>query len=106
MAGAPLVVGLAAAVALSGGGAVAVSVALVESQRISGAADAAALAGADALLGWVAEAPCASAARVAEVNRARLSACRVDGVEIVVTVSGAAAGIPVERSARAGPARS
>lgn len=106
MAGAPLVVGVLAAVALGGGGAVVAGGALAESQRLAGAADAAALAGGDALLGWHAEAPCAVASRVAAANRARLAACRIEGVEIVVTVSGTAAGLPVERSSRAGPPRS
>ena len=106
MAGAPLVVGLIAAVAVTGGGAVVAGGALVESQRLAGAADAAALAGGDALLGWHAEPPCAVAARVAAANRARLTACRIEGVEIVVMVSGTAVGVPVERSSRAGPSRS
>lgn len=82
------------------------STAVVESQRLAGAADAAALAGGDALLGWHAEVPCAVASRVVAANRARLAGCRVDGAEIVVTVSGTAAGLPVERASRAGPPRS
>lgn len=106
MAGAPLVVGVLAAVAVCGGGAVVAGSALAESQRLAGAADAAALAGGDALLGWIAEPPCAVASRVAAANRARLAGCRVDGVEIVISVSGTAAGLPIERSSRAGPPRS
>lgn len=103
MAGAPLVLGLVAVVAVGGGGAVVAGTALVESQRLAGAADAAALAGGDALLGWLAEPPCAVASRVAAANRTHLAACRVEGLEIVVAVSGTAAGLPVERSSRAGP---
>ncbi|KQV26841.1 MULTISPECIES: Rv3654c family TadE-like protein [unclassified Microcella] len=106
MAGAPLVVGLLAVVALGGGGMTLASTALAESQRLAGVADAAALGGGDALLGWVPGPPCAVAERVAEANGAGLSGCRVEGLEIVVSVSGTTAGIPVQRSARAGPPRS
>ena len=106
MAGAPLIVGVLAAVALCGGGAVVAGSALAESQRLAGAADAAALAGGDALLGWIAEPPCAVASRIATANRAGLTACVIDELEIVVTVAGTAAGLPIERSSRAGPPRS
>lgn len=105
MAGTPLLVGALGAVAIAGLAAVSAGAALVESQRLAGAADAAALAGGDALLGWVAGEPCAVASRIAEANRARLSSCRVEGLELVVTVSGTALGLPVERSARAGARR-
>lgn len=105
MSGAALVVGVLGAVAVVGLSCVSAGVALVESQRLAGAADAAALAGGDALLGWVPGEPCAVASRVAEANRARVSECVVDGLELVVTVSGAALGLPIERAARAGARR-
>jgi secretion/DNA translocation related TadE-like protein len=106
MAGAPLVVGALSAVAIAGLAAVSAGAALVESQRLAGAADAAALAGGDALLGWVAGEPCAVASRIAEANRAPLASCTVEGLELLVSVSGTALGMPMERSARAGARRS
>lgn len=103
MAGAPLAVALIAAVAIGGTAAVAAGGALSGSQRLAAAADAAALAGGDALLGWVPGAPCAVAARVAAANDAALTACRIEGLEIVVTVSAPVLATTAERSARAGP---
>lgn len=105
MAGAALAVGVLGAVAIVGLSGVSAGVALVRSQSLAGAADAAALAGGDALLGWVGGEPCAVASRVAEANGARISSCAVEGLELVVTVSGTALGVPIERSARAGARR-
>lgn len=103
MVGAPLVAGLLAVTAASGITVVSASGALVRSQQLAIAVDAAALAGGDVLLGWVAGEPCAVASRVAEANGAALTACRIEGLEVVVTVSATLLGTAVERTARAGP---
>lgn len=87
---------LALAVIALGGG-------LVQRERIVGAADAAALAAADAGSGAVAGTPCVLAARVASANGGRLVQCEVDGAVATVRVAGAALGMPLEATARAGP---
>jgi secretion/DNA translocation related TadE-like protein len=106
MAGAPLVVGATAVAALCGASLIASSAFLIQSQRVAGAADAAALAGGDTALGWLGGDPCTVAARVAEANGALLVDCVVDDFDVVVTASGIALGIPITRRARAGPASS
>jgi secretion/DNA translocation related TadE-like protein len=106
MPGAALVLGVTVTAALSGATLIASSAILVESQRVTAAADASALAGGDTVLGWVGGDPCTVAARVAEANGARLIHCVVEGLEIVVTTSGAILGMAIERRARAGPPRS
>jgi len=79
------------------GHAVAVRVAL------DGAADAAALAAADALAGFVADEPCAVAQRAASLNGARLEACSIDGAIADIVVDTAVMGLHVSSRARAGP---
>lgn len=76
---------------------------LVQRQRIVGAADAAALAAADAASGAVAGEPCALAQRVAAAAGGRLERCRLDGLVASVRVSGSALGTTLTASARAGP---
>ena len=84
--------------------------------RAAGAADLAALAAA-AHLPTDPNSACAVAADVARRNEATLEACRVDGVDVVVTVAVASSGIaarmaswvgvdlpPVRQQARAGSA--
>lgn len=71
-------------------------------RSLMNAADAAALAGASALLGAAPGAPCERAAEAAGVNGARLASCRVDGWTVRVTVTGTAAGFPLSGIARAG----
>ena len=99
-----LVVGAVAVLSLTLPLVVATS-ALELQQRAGGAADAAALAAADASGGWIDAEPCALAARVAESFRVRLTHCEVDPesgtVRVVVratTVLG-----ELEARARAGP---
>lgn len=70
----------------------------------AGAADAAALAAADAAAGIVAGPPCERAGEVATANRAALLACQVDGVIVTVRVAVTAAGFDVGSTATAGPA--
>lgn len=76
-------------------------------RRSQGAADLAALAGAQAHQRG--DDGCAAAARVAGANGARLGACRVAGRDVLVTVSVAApavlgSGLTLPARARAGPA--
>ena len=103
MAGTPLVVGVLAVVALAGSAAVAGAGATARVQQLAHAADAAALAGGDVLLGWVPGEPCAAAERLAAAHEAAVSSCRIDGDTVLVVVGGPVLGIRVERSARAGP---
>lgn len=105
MAGSALAVGGIAVTAVLGVGAAIVGGAGATSQRVAAAADAAALAAADAVSGAVAvdSDPCAVAARVAEVHGAALQDCRIDGLEVVVHVAAAYAGLPAVAGARAGP---
>jgi secretion/DNA translocation related TadE-like protein len=97
------VLGLVAIVATAGLILVGAASALSSAQRVSAAADAAALAAADVMLGWVAGEPCDLAARVARAHRTALHDCRSEGFSMVVTVRMTVLGIVVERSARAGP---
>lgn len=85
-------------------GGVAVGHAAVASQRLAGAADAAALAAADAALGVVSLEPCAAAAMTAEHNGAAIEACDLDGATATVTVTAAVLGITAYATARAGNA--
>lgn len=80
---------------------------LAERSRVSGAADASALAAADALAGLVAGegGPCARAASLARSNDVQLVSCEVDGAVVTVAVTGAAplGGVVVRAAATAGP---
>jgi L-fuconolactonase len=78
---------------------------LVQSQRAANAADAAALAAADAVTGAipVTGTPCELADLVARRNHARLVACETDDAEASVSVSVAALGFAITARARAGP---
>jgi secretion/DNA translocation related TadE-like protein len=76
---------------------------LATKQHLAGAADAAALAAADARLGVVGDYPCPLAATVARANGATLTACVVDGLVVTVAVSGQVGGIKVTAMATAGP---
>ncbi|MFT4258530.1 helicase, partial [Microbacterium sp.] len=71
----------------------------------AGAADAAALAAADAATGAVmaADEPCALAARVAAASGAVLTGCELVGFVATVQVQAAYAGIAAVSRARAGP---
>lgn len=78
----------------------------VVSQRAANAADAAALAAADAMSGAVAGVPCRLAHSVAARNGSRLVACDGDGdgaVASVTVVIESVPGFAVTASARAGP---
>lgn len=69
----------------------------------AGAADAAALAAADAASGWTAGIPCLVAASTAASNRATLIACRVEGSVVTVRVQVTAGAIQIPAQATAGP---
>ena len=77
--------------------------ALSQRHAMAGAADAAALAAADARSGAVAGVPCDLAAQVAHANGARLDACAVDGLVATVRVSTRVLGVAVTATASAGP---
>jgi len=79
--------------------------ALAVRQRVIAAADAGALAAADALLGVVADDPCRLAREVAAAHRVAFAGCVVEGAEVVVTMRADAAGLPIQVSSRAGPPR-
>lgn len=81
----------------------AVGHALAERVALDGAADATALAAADALAGFVFEEPCDVAQRAASLNDVRLVACRIDGAEVAITVGINVMGIATTSRARAGP---
>jgi len=74
-------------------------------RRASVAADAAALAAADTLLGVVPGDPCGWAKKVAAAHHVALVSCRIDAAEAVVTVQTAAGMLTVESSSRAGAPR-
>lgn len=102
-AGTPLVVGVLAAVMIAGLTLVGAASAVAGAQRVGAAADSAALAAADVMLGWVAGDPCEIAARVAQAHDTALVDCRAEGLSMIVTVRATVLSIAVERSARAGP---
>lgn len=102
-AGSALVVGLVAVVAITGVALLGAGNALVRGQQLTAAADAAALAAADVLLGWAPGDPCAAAERVAAAHDARLAACAAEGLSVIVRVETGILGLMVSRSARAGP---
>lgn len=102
-AGSVLVVALIAVVLIAGLTVLAAAHALVRGQQVSAAADAAALAAADVVLGWAPGEPCAVAQRLAEAHAVRLADCRNEGLTVVVRVEASILGLVVGRSARAGP---
>jgi secretion/DNA translocation related TadE-like protein len=70
---------------------------------VSGAADAAALAGADVAAGISPGDPCVIAASVAASNGTRLTACEVDGLIVTVATTAAFLGLSLRATATAGP---
>ncbi|MFD4422618.1 Rv3654c family TadE-like protein [Agromyces sp. NPDC058484] len=75
----------------------------VISQRVANAADAAALAAADALSGAVPGVPCELAAQTSARNGAMLTSCETVGPDATVTVVSSSLGMELSASARAGP---
>jgi len=72
-------------------------------QSLAGAADASALAAADAASGLTAGYPCETADRIARANGAALSSCTIDGLVVTVIASRIILGIVVAATATAGP---
>lgn len=103
-AGSILAISLIAAIVVCFTLIVPLSAALVVRTRVTGAADASALAAADVAIGIVPGIPCTTAASVAQANMAELRECRADGVIVTVRVSAAIFGFPVSAAATAGPA--
>ena len=103
MAGAIAAIGVVGCAATLSAGLVFSGSAAVFGQRLAGAADAAALAAADAASGAVAGVPCESAEAVARSAAAELPGCEIDGLTATVTVSAMFGGLPAVATARAGP---
>ena len=76
---------------------------LVVRQRTIAAADAAALAAADVLLGAAPGDPCTVAGLVAERNLATLESCELDGYVATVTAGSRVSGVPILARSTAGP---
>jgi secretion/DNA translocation related TadE-like protein len=102
-AGSVLIVALVAVVATAGLTLAAAAHGVARGQQLEAAADSAALAAGDVLLGWVAGDPCTVAQRVAAAHAARLSECGGEGLTVFVRVEASILGMTIERSARAGP---
>lgn len=103
MPGTALAAGVLAVTTALAAGLASVGAAATFSQRLAGAADAAALAAADAASGAVSGEPCARAQELAATSGAHLSACDLEGLIATVTVSGRFGPVAAGASARAGP---
>ena len=98
-----LAVGVAGAIVCVAAVVVPLYAVLAARSRVAGAADAAALAAADARVGAVTGFPCERAAEVAAANEAFLKKCTVDGLVATVTVQRQIAGFSIEQTSTAGP---
>ena len=98
-----LVLGIVGAVVSLTALVVPVATTFVGSQRAANAADAAALAAADAVSGAVPGVPCELAEATAARNGAALDTCRTDGPVASVTATVSAFGFEHRADARAGP---
>ena len=105
MAGTALSAGVLVVAASFSLGLAGVGGAVVVAQRTASAADAAALAAADAASGAIVtdEAPCALGARVAAASGATLVSCTLEGQVATVRVQSVYAGVAAVSRARAGP---
>jgi secretion/DNA translocation related TadE-like protein len=97
------VIGLLAALLITAIAAIGACALLGEKQRVSAAADAAALAAADAASGRVAGVPCERAGLAARLNGAELASCQIDGPFALVSARRQIGGVPIAVWARAGP---
>lgn len=73
--------------------------------NVEGAADSAALAAADTLLGLFPGDPCERAADLAEVHGVQLMSCTIEGAEVRVRTAVTYLAFDVVANARAGPPR-
>ncbi|MBD3942869.1 helicase [Microbacterium sp. NEAU-LLC] len=103
MAGSVAAAGVVAGAAILAVGLAATGSASVVGQRLASAADAGALAAADAASGAVAGVPCDLAAEVAGTFGARVDACDLDGLIATVTVAVRFGPVVAQATARAGP---
>lgn len=101
----PALLACAAAAVCLGIPVIAASAQLEAQHRAAGAADAAALAAADALGGWIDAEPCEIARAVVDAVDARLERCEVDAARAEALVEVGSAGLfgGVAAEARAGP---
>lgn len=109
-AGTVLVLGLVAAAMLALTGVGGIGVAALTGTRAAAAADLAALAGADVLLGRAGGTPCGAAGRVAAANDAELGSCtlhhqRLGGSTVATSVQVEVAVVAPGAVGRLGPAR-
>jgi len=104
MSGAALSLGALAVTATLALGCAAVGSAAIRTVRLSGVADAAALAAADAATGAVPGTPCERAADLADLGGARLISCELDGLLATVHLEAPFGLFPASARARAGPA--
>jgi secretion/DNA translocation related TadE-like protein len=105
MPGTLLSVGVIASSATFAVALISVGSAAVFGQRLAGAADAAALAAADAASGAVTGVPCDRAADIAAAAHAVVQRCDLDGLVATVVVSASFGRLPATAAARAGPPR-
>jgi len=103
MAGSMTAVGIIAGAAILTGGLAAVGTASVVGQRLASAADAGALAAADAASGAVGGIPCDLAGEVTDTFGARVDTCDLEGLVATVTVEMRFGPVTARASARAGP---
>jgi secretion/DNA translocation related TadE-like protein len=102
-AGTVLAIGLVAALVAALLLAAAAAVLLDAHRRVSAAADAAALAGADIALGNATGLPCVGAERLVRTGGLRLGACEQRGALVRVSVSTVVLGVRIGAEALAGP---
>lgn len=103
MAGAATAVGVLAVTATVAAGCALAGAAAIQSARVSAVADTAALAAADAALGFVGGVPCGRAAQVVARSGLALTECEMDGVVVTVVVESTAGVFAVRAHSRAGP---
>ncbi|KAA9107567.1 helicase [Microbacterium rhizomatis] len=103
MPGTMLAAGVVACSATLAVGLVTAGAAAVFAQRLAGAADAAALAAADAGSGAVPGVPCDRAAEIAAAGGAVVLRCELEGLVATVIVGAEFARLPATAAARAGP---
>lgn len=104
MAGVALAVGALVVTATLALGCAAVAAAAVHSAHVSGVADAAALAAADAAIGVATGVPCERAAEVVGAAGAELIVCELHGLTATIRVRLGSGLFAADARARAGPA--
>ena len=98
-----LAIALGAAIAMVAATVVPLYMGMAVRQRVIGAADAAALAAADAASGRIPGFPCEVATRIAAANGANLFRCELDGLVVTVGARADFLGVSLVAKARAGP---